>query len=580
MAISSNKNPIIELNDVKFHYRKGDSVLFDNLNLKIYEGEIVGVIGASGAGKTSLLYLMNGVIPQFYTPKFLEGEILFRGEKIGNDALGRISQHIGMVLDDPEAQLFNLYVKDELVWGPENLGLEKEIIENRRQEAVKTFKLQDIYNKTTHGLSGGQKQKLAIAAVSVLQPEVMMFDEPTSALDPAGTILVFDAIREMAKKHNMTIIMVEHKVEEMAEFADRMILVQDGKIVLDLRPDKFFAETELLNSSGILPPQITVLGQRLQKKGISITPPLYLSQAIPMFNQLIGNSNRNWKIGEETNISERKNIGNEFLVVKDLSYSYPDGTQALKSINLSLDKGEFVCIIGENGSGKTTLSKCIKRILKPQKNNVFINGRDVTSLKPRELASTVGYVFQNPDHQLFKDDVFSEIEFGLKNLKIHKNERKQIVRETLERFGLWEKRKSHPFRLSRGERQILALSAIYAMSPEILIADEPTTGLDRKSADELMKQLISINKEKNLNVVVITHWIQLAAEYGERIIALRDGEVLLDQDPRNAFSQTKELAKTNIMPPQISLLFSELKISPIPLTIKESEIAISSILKK
>lgn len=575
----SINDPIIELKDIKFQYRRGEEVLFEDLNLKIYENEFIGILGETGAGKTSLLYLINGVIPQFYSAKILEGEVLFKGKPLGENALGRISQYIGLVLDDPEAQLFNLYVKDELAWGPENLGLKKEEIELRRQEATEMFKLKDLYDRTTYGLSGGEKQKIAIASVSTLRPQIMMLDEPTSGLDPLGTELVFDAVKTIATKQNSTIIMVEHKIEELASYCDRMILLQEGKIVLDLPTQKFFEETDTLKKSGIFPPQVTRLGQRLEQQGFTITPPLTLSEAIPRFNSLLGDRNRNWKPSSQSGFREdNKYEDNGFVQIKNLVFSYVNGVNALDGIDLTLNKKQFTCIVGQNGSGKTTLSKCIKRIVKPPKNSIFINGKDICDFKSKELASTIGYVFQNPDHQLFKDDVKTEVEFGLKNLKVPREERKQRVRDTLERFNLWEVRKVHPFRLSRGERQFVALASVYAMEPELLIADEPTTGLDRRSADKLMRELQNINREKNVAVTVITHWIQLAADYGERIIALHQGKVLLDGNPRSTFAQAEKLARTNVNPPQITQLCANLNITPLPLVISESENAIKAIL--
>ncbi|NHJ01284.1 MAG: ABC transporter ATP-binding protein [Candidatus Heimdallarchaeota archaeon] len=572
-----HKIPLIELKDIKFQYRRGTEPLFEGLNLSISENEFVGIVGETGVGKTSLLYLINGVIPQFYTAKVLDGEILYKGKPLGENALGTISQEVGLVLDDPEAQLFNLYVKDELAWGPENLGLTQDEIERRRQEATERFQLQDLYNRTTYGLSGGEKQKIAIASVSTLYPKVMMLDEPTSGLDPSGTELVFDAVRTMAKKLDMTILMVEHKIEELADYCDRMILLKGGKIALDLPPDQFFEEADTLGQSGILPPQVTRLGQNLRKKGFNIHPPLNLSQAVPLFTNLLGPNDRNWK---SDNLTDKRNDIDPLVTINDLVFGYNKHVKALDGITLSLNQNEFACIIGQNGSGKTTLSKCIKRIVKPPKETIFVNGKDIRDFSSRELAQTIGYVFQNPDHQLFKDDVASEIEFGLKNLKMPKAERKDRVKDTLERFNLWDLRKVHPFRLSRGERQFVALASVYAMEPTLLIADEPTTGLDRISADKLMRELQAINKEKGVSVVVITHWIQLAAEYGERLIALHQGKVLLDGDPRSTFSQAKELAKTNVRPPQITQLCDNLRINPLPLTLKEAEKAIISILNQ
>ncbi|MFQ5821011.1 MAG: energy-coupling factor ABC transporter ATP-binding protein [Candidatus Heimdallarchaeota archaeon] len=276
----------IELKDINFSYLRSKSPVLKNINLTVNKGEFLGIMGPTGAGKTTLLYCMNGVIPH-YLKGYLTGDVIVNGKSTRDLTLGQLSQIIGLVMQDPEAQLFNLFVNEELAWGLENRGLPKEEIIKRRQEALEFFEIDYIQDSVTYDLSGGEKQKVSIASIFALGNEIIFLDEPTSELDPIGTVMVFDAIKKLASKEGTTIVMVEHKAEELAEFADRLVLLNNGEIVNDAEPREFFAQKKLLEEAGISTPQVTELSYDLEARGVSLNKiPLTLDEATSIYKEL------------------------------------------------------------------------------------------------------------------------------------------------------------------------------------------------------------------------------------------------------------------------------------------------------
>lgn len=286
MEISTN----IELREVGFSYLRDNKTVLRNVNLDVKKGEFLGIMGPTGAGKTTLLYIMSGVIPHYLRGR-LSGTITAKGKKTTDLTLAQLSRMIGLVMQDPESQIFNLFVKEELAWGLENRGISREEIISKRNEVMKFFGIEHLQNSVTYDLSGGEKQRVAIASVYSLGNEILLLDEPTSELDPIGTTIVFDAIKKLASKQGITIVMVEHKSEELAQFADRIALLNDGEIKLVAEPTKFFSEKELLAETGISPPQVTELSYELLKEGLQLKQiPLTLDDAIQTYSELLGNS--------------------------------------------------------------------------------------------------------------------------------------------------------------------------------------------------------------------------------------------------------------------------------------------------
>jgi energy-coupling factor transporter ATP-binding protein EcfA2 len=286
LEISTN----IELREVGFSYLRDHKTVLRNVNLDVKKGEFLGIMGPTGAGKTTLLYIMSGVIPHYFRGK-LSGTITVKGKKTTDLTLAQLSKMIGLVMQDPESQIFNLFVREELAWGLENRGIPREEIISKRNEVMKFFGIEHLQNSVTYDLSGGEKQRVAIASVYSLGNEILLLDEPTSELDPIGTTIVFDAIKKLASKQGITIVMVEHKSEELAQFADRIALLNEGEIKLVAEPTKFFSEKELLAETGIRPPQVTELSYELLKEGVQLKHiPLTLDDAIQTYSELLGNS--------------------------------------------------------------------------------------------------------------------------------------------------------------------------------------------------------------------------------------------------------------------------------------------------
>ncbi len=284
-------NAPIELHDINFSYLRGSGTILKNVNLTVKKGEFLGIMGPTGVGKTTLLHLMNGVIPHYIKGK-LSGTATVNGQKTTEASMAELSREVGMVMQDPESQIFNLFVREELAWGLENRGMTKDDIIAKRDDVVKFFGIENIQNSVTYDLSGGQKQRVAIASVYCLGNEIFLLDEPTSELDPIGTTIVFDAVRKLVSKEGITVVMVEHKSEQLAQFADRIALLNDGEIKTIAEPRKFFAEKELLAEAGIDAPQVTELTYDLINEGIrpsSEEIPLTLNSAVKIYSEMFGN---------------------------------------------------------------------------------------------------------------------------------------------------------------------------------------------------------------------------------------------------------------------------------------------------
>jgi len=560
--------PVV-LENVSFSYRGSNTVLRD-VNLKIRRGEFFGIVGPTGAGKTTLLYAISGVVPHYYSG-LLSGRVVTCGLDTSRHTLNEISRKANLVMQDPESQLFNLHVTEELRWGLENLGVSNDEIDERVNQVAKFMKIDNLKDRLTFNLSGGEKQKVAIASVYALEPEVILLDEPTSELDSQGSDLVFEVVRKLTSRKGTTVIMVEHKVEQLAEFADRIALMNDGKILTISEPREFFLNGAL-HEAGIDPPQIVELGHRLKSRFPASRIPLTLAEAVQAYGGFPRSYNGSDNHAHGKRAKVRDSSSKPIIDVVDLELTYPPPHEhtALKDINLTIDRGEFTALIGHNGSGKTTLARCIVGLLKPTRGRVYVNGVDNRNIPLSRMAQSVGFVFQNPNHQLFNDTVWSEITCGLKNLKKPRDYIKQRGEEVLKLMDLERYRDIHPFRLGEGTKQRVAVASILAMNPELLIVDEPTTGHSPRESMMVCQLLQSLNKE-GMTILMVTHSMPLVAQYATRVIVLADGKIVDDGPPRHIFNNTKVLDIAGMHPPQISRLGLLLDLRPPPLTVDEME---------
>lgn len=563
-------DPIIKVEDLSFTYQ-GDKKALKNINLEIKEGEYVAIVGANGAGKTTLCLLLNGIIPNVIGGR-IAGSVHVNHMDTFDHHVYEIAQAVGLVLQDPESQLFSADVSSEIAFAAENRGIPRGDIISRLHEAISIVRLDGLEDRLSDELSGGQKQRLAIAANLVVQPKIMVADEPTSQLDPIGKEEVFATLAELNKKRGMTVIIASHDVDEISRYADRVIVLNEGEIVLQGTPDKVFHEIELLDRVFVHVPDIARLG-----KLIGIDHGEHIDLNVKEASSQI----RTWlsrEKGKKTKLTEfpsaapvqsvkpeaMKKGGEVAVKVEGLTYIYPGTTNpALQDVSCEISQGEFVGVIGQNGAGKTTLMKCLVGLHKPTSGNVFINGKPIIGQKVGDVARQIGLILQNPDTQLFTMSVEEEIRFGLTSLKLSESEIEARTNEALDITGLEPYRKLYPFKLSLGDRRKVAVASIVAMRPSILIFDEPLTGQDYKGRYELTNLAAKLHQAGH-TVIMISHDMELVAQYTQRTIVLGQSKLLLDAPTRDVFDYLDILRSTFIEPPEIIQLAQSLRPEGLP----------------
>ncbi|RLF00548.1 MAG: ABC transporter, partial [Thermoprotei archaeon] len=542
----------VDIRNLTYTYEAGVTALRD-VSIQVDKGEFVAIMGPNGAGKTTLCLHINGIIPHILGGE-CKGKVTVAGMNVWEHPVYEMSRKVGMVFQNPETQLFCPDLKSEIVFGPENLGVPRDEIRRRLKWALSVVRLEGLEDRAPTDLSGGQKQRAAIAAALSMMPEILVLDEATSQLDPIGTSEVFSVLKDLNKEYGITVIMATHKSELVAEVADKIFVLYKGKLVLSGDPEEVFSKVDLLNKIFVKPPAVSELAYKLSNRNIKLMPiPVTLQKAYEKLSSCV----REGKIKPSpiTATRKRHSKGDVIIEVKDLWYVYPGPPpiEALKGVNLRIRKGEFVAIVGQNGAGKTTLVKHFIGLLKPTKGRVIVNGKDVSTVSPAELSAEVGFVFQNPDHQLFAYTVQEEVAFGPKNLGLPEDEVNKRVEDALKLVGLWNLRNVYPFKLSFGDRRKLSVAAVIAMKPKVLVLDEPTTGQDYKGRYEIT-EIAARMREEGCTVIMITHDMELVAKYADRTIVMGLGKILLDGPTDEVLSKEDILEQTYIKPPQITQL--------------------------
>lgn len=534
---------------------KSDYVLKD-INLEVKEGEFFGITGRSGSGKTTLCYAIAGLIPhQLKIPADVENHIKGRVEVLGDlvgglkksgevyevDGVGSKAPDVGFVMQDPESQFLSMSMLHEVSLGLQMMGLEKEEIERRITDALDMVGLgqyrEVAYKIHPAELSGGQKQRLIIASFLAMKPKLLILDEPTSDLDPVGKLEVISTIAELKKKTDMTIILVEHNPDVMLRFADRIAIMYNGEIVETGKPSDLYSRPEILRKYSVYMPDVSELADYFSLDGK------------PKF-----------KVEGNTFIPNRRSEPSteRIIDVRKMSFTYPDGTRALDDISLTINRGEMVALVGQNGSGKSTLSKVLSGIVPPTTGLVSVSGISANDKQGRkQLPLHVGYVFQNPDHQIFTRSVRDELDYGLGNIGVRGEEAEKRITETLSRVGLADKYTEDPMFLGRGQKRRLAVASSIVMKPEILIVDEPTTGQDYRMSKDIMELLTDLNLE-GTTILIITHDMRLVAEYCRRVIVMGKGTLVFDGTPEALFMDEDVLALSALSEPQSVRISKEL----------------------
>ncbi len=506
----------ITFRNVSFTYEGADIPALQDITLTIMPGEIVLITGPAGSGKTTLCSCMNGLIPHYHEGE-LTGEVLVRTYNTRKARIGGLASLVGMVFQDPESQLVTNSVADEVAFGPENLGVAREDINLRVQEALQATRLKGYEDREPHSLSGGEQQACVIASIYAMHPEIYVMDEPLANLDPVGRVQVLRVVVEIAKQRGKTLVLVEHSLEEVLPLVDRVIILDQGRIIRD-------SPTADVLAAGDIPhvftrPPIIRLAEKF-----SLTPlPLTSDQFYQSFSEKYPLRSTNWTVPEKPVLK----AGTPVIEMRDVNYSYDNKNIVLNDVNLTINAGELVAILGRNGSGKTTLVRHIIGLLQPIRGKVIVMGKDVSVTPTHEIAQDVGFCFQNPNHQIVSFNVRDELLFGLKAHHISPTEFETRIHEALEFVDMLDLVNAEIFDLGKGQKQRLALASVLTLKPRILIIDEPTTGQDPRMSEEIFEIIKRLN-EIGTTVLMITHKIDYAAIYAKRAIVLKHGRIAFD----------------------------------------------------
>ena len=569
--------PAVELIDVSYRYPRSKRSVIRKLNLRVEKGEFLVVMGENGAGKSTFCQILNGIIPLSAGGQ-LKGQVLIDGLDTSESTVGQLSTKVGIVLEDPETQLFTTSVLSEVAFGPENLNVPVPEILERVKWVLDVVQLNGYEDRMPTALSGGQKQRLAIAAALSMRPSILVLDESTSQIDPLGVREVYDVVLELNKKHGMTIVMATDQSEEIARVADRVLVLDHGREVALGTPREIFGNTGLFKQFTIRAPQVSQLGAQLIEGGRPLT---ILPTTLEEAREEVEEAFKGVPLGEkpvDVEPPENPAVAEPVISVEDLTYIYqPGNVKAVKNIHFEIHRGEFVALIGQNGSGKTTTLKNMLGLLRPTSGRVVVAGMDTREVAVADLAQRVGFVLQNPDQQLFAETVHDEIAFGPRNLGVPREEIEERIRKSVEMVGLEAALDEFPPALPKGERAKVVIASALAMNPEIVILDEPTTGQDYKGCHQILQIARTLHSEGR-TVVFVTHHMALVAEYAQRVIVMRDGEILLDDTTERVFVQTELVRQAHIIPPQITELGlslpEELGLPRTPLTVRQMAEAI------
>ncbi len=563
---------VLEVNGFWWKYRAyvgaENPYTLKDLSFKVNKGEFFGIIGPSGAGKTTLCYALTGIIPHvFNVPlgkerEHIKGEIKLFGqtltkvEAVTDEITGKTvdkivgmkqtAPRVGLLLQDPENQFLRMDLLHEISFGMELLELPASEIERRAKEALEIvglgsfWPIADLVHPSE--LSGGQKQRAAIASFIALRPELLVLDEPMSNLDPEGKLSIIKAIDSIREQYDLTLVVVEHNPEVIQKYADKVLALNNGQAIAYGTPDEVYSQCELFNENGLYASDIARIGWQ---SGLS-----YKGRVPFTVDEMITTcEDRRQTILENVEDDPPDDEAEEIISVKNLDFSYEDGTRALKDVTFSIKKGEYVGLIGQNGAGKSTISKVISGLYRKFEGEAKVMGLSLRDRKViQRIPCYVGYVFQNPDNQIFMRTVYDEVAYGLKNLKIPQQEIDRRVNEALKSVGLLAKITEDPMFLGKGEKRRLTVASILAMNPQIMIVDEPTTGQDFRMSEDIMSLLEELN-EAGTTILAITHDMTLISEHTKRVIVMHNGTVLYDGSTRGFFSNEEYLEKSGIIPP-------------------------------
>jgi len=540
--------PILSVEDLSYRYPKTTEFSLHDVSLQVSEGEYVAVMGSTGAGKTTLCLALNGIVPHFYGGEFF-GSVRVGTMDTVDHPTHELARHVGMVFQDIDMQLTAPTVANEVAFPLENLCFPVEEINRRVPAALEALRLKGLEDKHPHQLSGGQKQRLAIAAALAIRPTLLVLDEPTSQLDPVGSQEVFEVTRRLNQDHGITVVMVSHASEELAEYADRILLLSRGELQADKPPGDFFQDIDFLLEHGVRPPAVTAaFSTAVRGSNAPGRYPVTLSEALEQRWSVQSGPRPHSTFATPGDAPVHSN--ETVIRTRDLQFSYEDGTEALRGLSVDIKQGDYIAIVGQNGAGKSTLIRHFVGLLTPSTGAVQVFDRYTQDYEVSEIAQRVGYVSQNPDNQIFTDSVRTEVSYALLKLGVAKDEVAARVDQSLEQLDLGDVADRHPVTLSKADRSRVVIAAILAMRPEVLIFDEPTTGQDYQGSKAIL-ELTRELWESGKTIIVVTHHLYLLPGYAERLLIMGRGRLLSDSSLRSGLYATATLEETYLNPPQL-----------------------------
>jgi energy-coupling factor transport system ATP-binding protein len=502
--------------NLSFQYRRRDELAILNMNFELQAGQVMLIAGASGCGKTTLMRCINGLIPNTYTGE-MTGDIHLFGKSVRQMPMGEISQTVGTLLQDPERQILGSYVLNEVSFGLESLGVAREEIIPRVEKALSRIGILDLRDRETFSVSGGEKQKIALAGVLAMEPRILLLDEPLANLDPASAHEALDAFRVLADE-GYSVMVVEHRVEDVLAIHPEVVMYMDeGKI-------QYFGDVnglmQVVDYHRIKLPAQVVMDRargRVQEKHFEAMTLPQVNDDAPLVN------------------------------FEDVHFKYQEHLpEVLKGVNFQIKKGDVIAILGYNGSGKTTLVKHALGLLKPTQGQVLLEGKDTRQMSVAHAAHTVGYVFQSPSHMLFAPTVKEELAFGPRNLKMPENEIEKNIQWAIETVHLADELQTPPLALSFGQQKRISIAAVLAMRSRILVMDEPTAGQDYWNYTAFMDSILQMPGFDS--ILFITHDIDLAVVYANRILLVYDGQLMADGAPYEVLKDETLLRQCRILP--------------------------------
>ncbi len=517
--------PIIEFKDFSFKYRAQNEDTLKHINLKIYPGEKVLIVGPSGSGKSTLAHAINGLVP-FAFPGDIKGSYFVGGQDPSGLGIFGLGKMVGTVLQDTDGQFIGLTVAEDIAFAMENECISQEEMFKRVDEVAEIVDLKHLKDRSPRALSGGQKQRVSMAGVMVDRVPIMLFDEPLANLDPATGKSAIELIDRLHQEEDITVLIIEHRLEDaLYRDVDRIILISDGEIAADLTPAELLS-SDLLKKHGIREPLYLTA---LKHAGCEITKESHPEHIETMDLQPYREQLKQWY--EKSTVQKKELSKEEVLSVRNVSFSYEEETSILQNIDFSIKKGEMVSIVGKNGAGKSTLSNLICGFYPVDEGVISLNGEDLSSWSIKERGEKIGLVMQSPGQMISKPMIFDEVALGLKVRGVPEEEIKERVFKVLKTCGLYPMRNWPVSALSFGQKKRVTIASILVMEPEVMILDEPTAGQDYRHYTEIMEFIKKINEELGVTILMITHDMHLMLEYTERAIVIADGQLLADDTP-------------------------------------------------